>query len=228
LRTHAGWIDYDARVAEYWPEFARNGKDTITVRRVLSHEAGLVWIDESLRFEDLRDLDYAAAVLARQTPAWEPGTRHGYHAMTIGLYMQELIRHVDPAHRTLGRFFHEEIARPLQIEFYIGLPPEIPDERLAQLRTFSLMRGIAALRMTPIEMVRQIGLAAVAAAKLDAVRRPRPQRSSRARGRDPGGQRRGDRAGLFGIRRGRSRARHHPGDLATLTVLHELSLEGTR
>ena len=151
-----GWIDYDAPVAEYWPEFAQNGKEAITVRQLLSHEAGLVWIDEPLHFEDLHDLDYVAAVLSRQKPAWEPGTRHGYHAMTIGLYMQELIRHVDPEHRTLGRFFHEEIARPLQIEFYIGLPPEIPDERLAQLRTFSPARGIRALRSTPIRTVVRI------------------------------------------------------------------------
>jgi CubicO group peptidase (beta-lactamase class C family) len=151
-----GWIDYDARVAEYWPEFAQNGKGAITVRQLLSQEAGLVWLDEPLHPEDLNDLDYVAGVLARQKPAWEPGTRHGYHAMTIGLYMQELIRHVDPAHRTLGRFFHEEIARPLQIDFYIGLPPEIPDERLAQLRTFTPARGIAALRSTPIRMVMRI------------------------------------------------------------------------
>jgi CubicO group peptidase (beta-lactamase class C family) len=144
-----GWIDYDAPVAEYWPEFAHNGKAAITVRQLLSHEAGLVWIDEPLRFEDLRDLDSVARALAKQKPAWEPGTRHGYHAMTIGLYMQELIRHVDPAHRTLGRFFHQEIAEPLGIEFYIGLPPEIPDERLARLRTFTAMRAIGALRYTP-------------------------------------------------------------------------------
>ena len=140
-----GWIDYDARVAEYWPEFAQNGKEAVTVRQLLSHEAGLVWIDEPLAFEDLSDLDRVAQVLARQKPAWEPGTRHGYHAMTIGLYMQELIRHVDPAHRTLGRFFAEEIATPLRIDFYVGLPPEIPDERLARLRTFTPMRGIRAL-----------------------------------------------------------------------------------
>jgi CubicO group peptidase (beta-lactamase class C family) len=95
-------------------------------------------------------------VLARQKPAWEPGTRHGYHAMTIGLYMQELIRHVDPAHRTLGRFFHEEIATPLEIEFYIGLPPEIPDERLAPLRPFSPARSIAALRKVPAGYVIRI------------------------------------------------------------------------
>jgi CubicO group peptidase (beta-lactamase class C family) len=140
-----GWIDYEARVAEYWPEFAQNGKAAVTVRQLLSHEAGLVWIDEPLHAEDLRDLDYVAGVLARQKPAWEPGTRHGYHAMTIGLYMQELIRHADPAHRTLGRFFAEEIAKPLEIEFYIGIPPEIPDERLAKLKTFSPTRGIRAL-----------------------------------------------------------------------------------
>jgi CubicO group peptidase (beta-lactamase class C family) len=151
-----GWIDYDAPVAEYWPEFAQNGKNAVTVRQLLGHEAGLVWIDEPLHFEDLRDLDHVARVLARQRPAWEPGTRHGYHAMTIGLYMQELIRHVDPAHRTLGRFFHEEIAQPLGIEFYIGLPPEIPDERLAPLRPFSPMRAIRALRTTPSGMVLRI------------------------------------------------------------------------
>jgi CubicO group peptidase (beta-lactamase class C family) len=140
-----GRIDYDSPVAEYWPEFAQNGKGAITVRQLLSHEAGLVWIDEPLHPEDLRDLDYVSGVLARQKPAWEPGTRHGYHAMTIGLYMQELIRHVDPAQRTLGRFFAEEIARPLQIEFYIGLPSEIPDERVAKLRTFTPRRGMRAL-----------------------------------------------------------------------------------
>src|SRR6478735_3721156 len=151
-----GWIDYEAPVADYWPEFAQNGKGAITVRQLLSHEAGLVWIDEPLRFEALRDLDAVSRVLARQKPAWEPGTRHGYHAMTIGLYMQELIRHVDPQHRTLGRFFAEEIARPLQTEFYIGLPPEIPDRRLAQLRTFSPGRGIGALRSTPIRTVMRI------------------------------------------------------------------------
>jgi CubicO group peptidase (beta-lactamase class C family) len=151
-----GWIDYDAAVAEYWPEFAQNGKGAITVRQLLSHEAGLVWIDEPLDAGDLRDLDHVSRLLARQKPAWEPGTRHGYHAMTIGLYMQELIRHVDPAHRTLGRFFHEEIARPLQIEFYIGLPPEIPDERLAQLRTFTPMRAIRALPSVPKGFVMRI------------------------------------------------------------------------
>ena len=144
-----GWIDYEAPVAEYWPEFAQNGKGAITVRQLLSHEAGLVWLDEPLASRTCGTSTTGLGALARQKPAWEPGTRHGYHAMTIGLYMQELIRHVDPAHRTLGRFFPEEIAKPLGIEFYIGLPPEIPDERLAQLRLFTPMRAIRALPRSP-------------------------------------------------------------------------------
>jgi CubicO group peptidase (beta-lactamase class C family)/hypothetical membrane protein len=145
-----GWLDYDAPVARYWPEFAQNGKAAVTVRQLLGHEAGLVLLDEKLPVEKLSDLDHVARVLARQTPAWPPGTRHGYHTMTIGLYMQEIIRRVDPAHRTLGRFFHEEIARPLDLEFYIGLPREIPSERIATLKTLSRTGGLLALRYTPI------------------------------------------------------------------------------
>ena len=148
-----GWLDYDAPVARYWPEFAQNGKGAVTVRQLLGHEAGLVCLDEAPPVSALRNLDSLARLLARQKPAWPPGTRHGYHAMTIGLYMQELIRHVDPAHRTLGRFFQEEIAGPLQIEFYIGLPPGVPDSRLAKLQLFSASRAVAALRSTPHELV---------------------------------------------------------------------------
>lgn len=144
-----GWIDYDAPVARYWPEFAQNGKAEVTVRQLLGHEAGLVLLDEPLTLGKLRDFDYVARVLARQKPAWPPGTRHGYHTMTIGLYMQELIRRVDPAHRSLGRFFHEEIAVPLGLDFYIGLPPSIAGERIAEVKLISAWRGLLALRDTP-------------------------------------------------------------------------------
>jgi CubicO group peptidase (beta-lactamase class C family) len=144
-----GWLDYDAPVARYWPEFAQNGKADVTVLQLLGHEAGLVLLDEKLTLDSLRDLDYVARLLARQRPAWSPGTRHGYHTMTLGLYMQELIRRVDAAHRTLGRFFHEEIAVPLDLEFYIGVPPGIPDERIARVKPLSPWRGLLALRYTP-------------------------------------------------------------------------------
>ncbi len=151
-----GWLDYDAPIARYWPEFAQNGKAAITVRQLLGHEAGLVVLDEVPPIAKLRDLDEMARLLARQKPAWRPGTRHGYHAMSIGLYAQEIMRRVDPAHRTLGRFFHEEIAEPLHIEFYIGLPPEIPDQRLAKNRLFSRARALVALKNTPPVLIKKI------------------------------------------------------------------------
>jgi CubicO group peptidase (beta-lactamase class C family) len=144
-----GWLDYEAPVARYWPEFAQSGKAGVTVRQLLGHEAGLVLLDEALTLDELRDFDHLAHLLARATPAWPPGTRHGYHTLTIGLYMQELIRRVDPAHRTLGRFFHEEIAVPLGLDFYIGLPSAIPPERLARVRPLSPWRGLLALLYTP-------------------------------------------------------------------------------
>lgn len=144
-----GWLEYDALVVHYWPEFAQHRKGAITVRQLLGHEAGLVVLDEKLTIEKLRDLDSVARMLARQKPAWPPGTRHGYHTMTLGLYMQELIRRVDPAHRTLGRVFHEEIAIPLGLDFHIGLPREIPDARLARVKPLTPWRGLLALRYTP-------------------------------------------------------------------------------
>ena len=151
-----GWLDYEAPVARYWPEFAQGGKAGVTVRQLLGHEAGLVLLDEKLTLGKLQDLDYLAGMLARQKPAWPPGTRHGYHTMTIGLYMQELIRRVDPAHRSLGRFFHDEIAVPLGLEFYIGLPRAIPAERLAGLKTLSRTRALLALRSTPPVLIRKL------------------------------------------------------------------------
>ena len=151
-----GWLDYDAPVAHYWPEFAQNGKAAVTVRQLLGHEAGLVLFDEQLTIEKLRDLDYIALVLARQQPAWPPGTRHGYHTMSIGLYMQELIRRVDPSHRTLGQFFHDEIAVPLRLDFYIGLPREISYRRLAKVKTMSIARALLALPSTPPTLIKKL------------------------------------------------------------------------
>jgi CubicO group peptidase (beta-lactamase class C family) len=150
-----GWLDYDAPVAHYWPEFAQHGKQAITVRQLLGHQAGLVLLDEPLHINDMHDLDFVASVLAKQKPSWPPGTRHGYHTMSLGLYMQELIRHVDPAHRTLGRFFHDEIAAPLDLELYIGLPAEIPNERLATIKTLSRTRAIRALFSTPPALLKK-------------------------------------------------------------------------
>lgn len=148
-----GWVDYDAPVARYWPEFAQHGKQAITVRQLLGHEAGLVCLDAPITIDSLDDLDALARLLARQKPAWPPGSRHGYHAMSIGLYMQEIFRRVDPAHRTLGRFFREEIAEPLGLDFYIGLPHEIPDRRLATMLPLSATRALRALPSAPLQFL---------------------------------------------------------------------------
>ena len=138
LAHSRGRLDYDERVAAYWPEFAQGGKDEITVRQLLAHQAGLCVVDEALDLDTLADPEALAAALACQAPAWPPGSRHGYHALSLGWYEGEILRRVDPQHRTLGRFFQEEIARPLGIEFYIGLPREIPSSRLASMQFFRL------------------------------------------------------------------------------------------
>ena len=128
-----GWLDYEERVSAYWPEFAQHGKELVTVRQLLAHQAGLFAIDEPVGIDDLVDPARLATILARQKPAWAPGTRQAYHALTLGFYEGELMRRVDPQHRSLGRFFHEEIAEPLGLELYIGLPEQIPNARLATL-----------------------------------------------------------------------------------------------
>ena len=128
-----GWLDYEQRVCRYWPEFAQHGKETITVRQLLAHQAGLFAFDEPVDRSVVADLDRLAVVLARQKPAWEPGTRQAYHAITLGYHESELLRQVDPHHRSLGQFFQDEIASPLGLDFYIRLPESIPNARLATL-----------------------------------------------------------------------------------------------
>lgn len=128
-----GWLDYDERVCAYWPEFARQGKERITVRQLLAHQAGLYVLDEPIDRSLVADLDRLAAVLARQAPAWEPGTRQAYHGITLGFYEGELLRRIDPRHRSLGQFFQDEIASPLGLDVYIRLPDGIPASRLATM-----------------------------------------------------------------------------------------------
>jgi CubicO group peptidase (beta-lactamase class C family) len=128
-----GWLNYDELVSTYWPEFARNGKERITVRQLLAHQAALFAFDEPIDRTLVADLDGMAELMARQTPAWEPGSRQAYHAITLGFYEGELLRRLDPQHRSLGQFFQDEIAGPLGLDFYIGLPASIPNSRLAPL-----------------------------------------------------------------------------------------------
>ena len=133
LAHSRGWLDYDERVCAYWPEFAQNGKERITVRQVLAHQAGLFALDEPVDRSVVADLDRLAVILARQKPAWEPGTRQAYHAITLGYYESELLRRIDPQHRSLGQFFQDEIASPLRLDVYIRLPETIENSRLATI-----------------------------------------------------------------------------------------------
>lgn len=128
-----GWLDYDEKVCTYWPAFAQHGKEGITVRQLLAHQAGLYALDVPVDRRLVADLDRLADVLARQKPAWEPGTRQGYHAITLGFYQNELLRRIDPQHRTVGKFFQDEIAAPLGLDVYIRLPEDIPNARLAPI-----------------------------------------------------------------------------------------------
>lgn len=144
-----GWLDYEERVCTYWPEFAQNGKETITVRQLLAHQAGLFAFDEPVDRSVVADLDRLAFVLARQKPAWTPGTRQAYHALTIGFYEGELLRRIDPQHRSLGQFFQDEIATPLGLDFYIRVPDAIPNSRLATLASPS---AVARLLGFPIRL----------------------------------------------------------------------------
>jgi CubicO group peptidase (beta-lactamase class C family) len=128
-----GLLDPEAPVATYWPAFARNGKDEITVAHVMSHQAGLAWVDGAMTAEEALSWEPVIEALENQHPAWEPGTRHGYHATTYGWLVGEIVRRV--AGRSVGRYFAEEVAGPLGLEFWIGLPEEY-EPRVGRLVSF--------------------------------------------------------------------------------------------
>ena len=146
-----GLFDYDERISKYWPEFAQQGKDKITIRQLLAHQAGLFAFDELGDKSTIADLDRLAVVLARQKPAYEPGTQQVYHALTLGYYESELLRRVDPKGRSIGQYFQDEIATPLGLDFYIRLPEEIPNTRLATLRQAKI--GVSAMLTMPIPLI---------------------------------------------------------------------------
>lgn len=114
-----GRLDLDAPVSRYWPEFTQAGKEKLPVRFLLSHQAGLPAIKAPLPNEAIFDWDAMAAALAAQEPWWEPGTRHGYHALTFGWLVGEIIRRITG--KSLGSYFRDEVAGPLGLDAHIGL-----------------------------------------------------------------------------------------------------------
>ena len=122
LLWERGLLDIDAPVADVWPEFAAAGKGAVTTRHLLTHQAGLPVFDEPITFTECHDADLVAARLAAQTPRWEPGTAHGYHPLTFGWLVGEVVRRVSG--RSVGTMLAEEVTVPLGLDLWIGLPPE--------------------------------------------------------------------------------------------------------
>lgn len=125
-----GVLDPDAPVARYWPEFAAQGKGEIPLRWVMCHRAGLAAIDGQLTLAEVFAWEPVVAAIAAQKPNWEPGIAHGYHARSFGWILGEVVRRVTG--KSLGRFFHDDIAAPLALDFWIGLP-ESEEGRVAKL-----------------------------------------------------------------------------------------------
>ncbi len=148
-----GLFGLDEPVATYWPEFGGNGKEAVTVRQLLSHQAGLPVLSTRLDAGRIADRDGLAAALAAERPRWTPGARHGYHGLTLGWYQSELLRRVDPDRRGLGAFVRDELAAPLDGEFYIGLPPDVPAERVATIKGIHPARVPLHIRTLPTRMV---------------------------------------------------------------------------
>ncbi|KAI6184674.1 Beta-lactamase-related domain containing protein [Aphelenchoides bicaudatus] len=119
-----GHLSYDDLVIKYWPEFGKYGKDKITIQWVLSHMAGLAYLDMPIQFEDAKsNPDEIARLLEEQRPNWTPGEFVGYHALTYGWLLDQIVRRTDPEHRSLGEFYRQEIASTIEgLDYHIGLP----------------------------------------------------------------------------------------------------------
>ena len=119
-----GWLSYGKPVASYWPEFAAHGKQDATVAQLISHRCGLFSVQGEITLAEALDWETITARLADTKPEWPIGSAHGYHALTYGWLAGELVRRVDPQHRSLGRFVADEIVAPLGVELWVGLPEE--------------------------------------------------------------------------------------------------------
>lgn len=153
LAVSRGLFGYDDKVVDHWPEFAQAGKADVTVRQLLGHQAGLCVLRPAPTVREVADPATLSPMLAAQRPAWPPGTRHGYHAITLGWYESELIRRTDPARRSLGRFLADEITGPLALDLHIGLPDSVPRERVAHLHHWKRPESLLHLAALPAGVI---------------------------------------------------------------------------
>lgn len=122
LLAQRGELDFDALVTDVWPEYGQAGKEGTTIAMILDHQAGVPVVDDPPSLEEVLAISPIVDALAAQAPQWEPGTAHGYHALTYGWLVGEIVRRIDG--RSIGQFFAEEVAAPLGLDFWIGLPDE--------------------------------------------------------------------------------------------------------
>lgn len=151
-----GCFEYDDRVADHWPAFAQHSKGDVTVRQLLGHQAGVAAVGRNLTPRDVADRESLVDGLAAKEPDWDPGTRHGYHAWSLGWYESELLRRTDPTGRTLGTYVAEELFDPLEETFHIGVP-ESADDRIAHVEPFGPFDTIRNLGAFPLRLL--LGLA---------------------------------------------------------------------
>ncbi|KAK3611812.1 hypothetical protein CHS0354_040482 [Potamilus streckersoni] len=138
MMVEKGLLDYKKPVSHYWPEFAQNGKDNITVEMLVSHQGGLLLLDTPIHYRDLKDnVSRAEESLVNQKPVFPPGTAYGYHALTFGAYVDRLVAKADPKRRTIEQIFEDEIAKPFDIDFHMNTP-KMESHRVARLRSQSL------------------------------------------------------------------------------------------
>ncbi|WP_368497746.1 serine hydrolase domain-containing protein [Herbiconiux sp. A18JL235] len=186
ILVESGQLDLEQRVAHYWPEFAKSGKEGVLVRQLLSHQAGLLGVDERMSLDDFLDSEVAAARLARERPLWRPGSAFGYHGLTIGVFMEELVRRITG--ESLQSLYEREVRGPRDIDFFLGLPeseepryrdvlPMAPTEQQAAelaaqprqpdgmaMLMFNSSRGIAGADISPNQrVVRAAGASAFGA-----------------------------------------------------------------
>ncbi|KAL4219535.1 hypothetical protein ACF0H5_022111 [Mactra antiquata] len=144
-----GLIDYKRPISDYWPEFSQKDKGNITVEMLLSHQAGLPLLDEYLHLRDIIDNpDKVERILAAQSTVWPPGSEFGYHGVTYGLYVDTLIRKVDPKHRNVAQFFRDEIGDPFDLDMFINTPKE-EHYRVARLHTQAQWKMLLETLMSP-------------------------------------------------------------------------------
>lgn len=160
LIADRGELDFDAPVAQYWPEFAANGKERIKVSQLMSHSSGLSGWREPIQAGDLYDWEKMTSLLAAQAPLWEPGTASGYHANTFGFLVGEVVRRITG--KSVGAVFREEIAEPLGADFHIGLPAS-EDSRVAEIIPWALPQSPAKVVLSEIQEVTLLNMGFVVA-----------------------------------------------------------------